>query len=130
MRRLSCGLALAGLAAITAAAAQTPPNGIGYPSVAAALQGVRAKPGANVTVQGGWTVVSENGGLTLWSFTPVGHPAHPAVVRRRIFQKDSAWLIDMQGLCEAKKPACDQLMMEFEALNEQMRQSIRRGKQP
>src|SRR2546422_3457337 len=96
---------------------------IGYPSVAAALGALRVRKDVGVAVRDGWTVMTEEGGLTLWSFTPDSHPAHPAVVRRQISQKDGAWYVDMNTLCEATKAACDKLVEDFRVLNERMRES-------
>ena len=101
---------------------------IGYPSVAAALGALRARKDVGVAVRDGWTVITEEGGLTLWSFTPDTHPAHPAVVRRQIGQKDGAWYVDMNALCEATKAACDKLVEDFRTLNERMRQSLEQSK--
>lgn len=101
---------------------------IGYPSVAAALGGLRARKDVSVSVQGGWTVITEQDGLTLWSFTPENHPAHPAVVKRQMVQKDGAWYVNMNALCEATKSACDKLIEDFKVLNERMRQSIEQSK--
>ena len=103
-------------------------SSIGFPSVAAALEALRARKDVNISVQGGWTVVSERDGLTLWSFTPKGHPAYPAVVKRAAFvQRDGAWFVNMNALCEAEKAPCDKLMQDFRGLNEQMRQSLERS---
>lgn len=99
MRHFSFALALAMFASAAVAVAQTAPGSIGYSSVAAALEGLRTKPGANVAVQGGWTIVEE--GTTLWSFTPASHPAHPAVIKRTIVQRDGTFFVDMSALCEA-----------------------------
>jgi hypothetical protein len=109
------------------------PNGarvssIGYPSVAAALEAMRAKSGVKVSVQGGWTIVDDRGNSALWSFTPPGHPAHPAVVRRTVTEKDGAIFVQMGGLCEAAKPPCDKLMAEFRELTERMRRQIERDR--
>ena len=102
-------------------------SSIGFPSVAAALEALRARKDVNISVQSGWTVVAERDGLTLWSFTPKGHPAYPAVVKRAFVQKDGAWFVNMNALCEAEKAPCDKLMQDFRGLNEQMRQSLERS---
>jgi hypothetical protein len=77
-----------------------------------------------VEVSQGWTTVTEADGLTIWSFTPSGHPAHPAAAKRVLFKDQEGWQIKMDILCEADKAACDQFVKDFEALNEQMRQYI------
>jgi hypothetical protein len=53
--------------------ASTPGSSIGYKTVAEALDAVKAKPGVAVTVTqpDSWTIVSEPGGMVVWSFTPL-----------------------------------------------------------
>jgi hypothetical protein len=100
-------------------------GGIGYSSVAEALEALKAKSGANVTVQQGWTIVDDRPGNAFWSFTPPGHPAHPAAIKRSIVSRDGGMYVDMSALCQAEKAACDKLIEEFKALNERMRSDIR-----
>ena len=110
------------------ASAQEPATarGIGYPTVAAALEALRARSDVKITVQGGWTIVSDPNSNTLWSFTPSGHPAHPAAVKRSTVQKDGSVFIEMSALCQAEKAACDKLIEEFQALNDKIREDMRR----
>jgi hypothetical protein len=75
-------------------------------------------------------VIHDRAALTIWSFTPSGHPAHPAVVRRVVVRQDGAMHVKMSGLCEATKPACDKLWTDFEQLNEQMRKTIEQERGP
>ena len=118
-------------AAISAFAQQSSSGqGIGYPTVAAALEALRGKSGAKFSIQGGWTIVEESASHTIWSFTPPNHPAHPAAVKRTIVEKDGAIYFQMNGLCQAKKPDCDKLLAEFEALNDRIRENLRRGARP
>jgi hypothetical protein len=100
---------------------------IGYPSPAAALAALKKNPDAQFSVKDGWTIVStkENGNLVMWSFTPEGHPAHPAAVKRTMTQKDGAWYLDMKVLCGGTKAHCDKLVEDFKQLNERMTQYIR-----
>ena len=102
-------------------------SSIGYPSVAIALGALRVRKDVEVPVRDGWTIISEEGGLTLWSFTPDNHPAHPAVVRQQMTQKDGARYVNMNALCEATKAACDKLIEDFQVLNERMREYNERG---
>jgi hypothetical protein len=94
---------------------------IEYASVAEALQSLRAKPGVKFRDEKGWTVVDDRtpGFADVWSFTPAGHPAHPSVVKRTVIQKNGAIQIAMSVMCESQKPACDQLVADFNALNQQ-----------
>jgi hypothetical protein len=100
---------------------------IGYPSPAAALAALKKNPDAQFSVMDGWTIVStkENGNLVMWSFTPDGHPAHPAAVKRTMTRKDGAWYLDMKVLCGGTKAHCDKLVEDFKQLNERMTQYIR-----
>lgn len=105
-----------------------PPGGrnqLGYESPARAMAALRAKPGVVFTEQRGWTVAEDRADYAVWSFVPSGHPAHPAVVRRRVVERDGAMFVDMQVLCTAKKPACDALVQEFQDLNRAMRRTLR-----
>lgn len=104
-------------------------RGIGYPSVAAALEALKARSDVRISVQGGWTIVSDPANKALWSFTPSGHPAHPAAVKRSTVQKDGAVFIDMRALCQAEKHACDKLIAEFRELNDKIRADMERRSQ-
>lgn len=102
-------------------------SGIGYPSVAAALDALKARNGVKISVQGGWTIVDDPSEKALWSFAPSDHPAFPAAVKRSTVERDGGVFIDMRALCQATKLACDKLMAEFQELNERMRRDLQRG---
>jgi hypothetical protein len=58
---------------------------------------------------------------------PVGHEArsaYPAVVRRAAVQTATGVNMNMDVLCEASKSACDQLMLDFQALNQRVQGSF------
>src|SRR3954453_16149796 len=108
MRRLLPALGL--VLTTTASAAQTADTArpaIPYPTVAAALDGLRTKSGVNVVNQSGFTVIEEPAAAAIWTFTSAGHPAHPAVVRRGVVQRGDNIFVEMQVKCEADKTACD-----------------------
>ena len=50
--------------ALTEEAAST----IGYPSVADALSALQAREDVFISIEDGWTIITEPGGLTIWSF--------------------------------------------------------------
>lgn len=129
-------VALLGVVIVTAVHAQSLPPGplpesprssIGYSSVAEALAALKAKPGTEVRIERGWTIVADRESAserTLWAFTPPEHLAHPAAVKRIVVERDGAIYLDMKVLCQAKKKACDQLVREFQALNDGVRQQL------
>lgn len=84
------------------------------------------KPGVSINElkPSGWIIVNEPRSI-MWSFTPVGHYAHPAVVRREVVERDGGVALEMRALCQADKASCDKLIREFQELNERMRQSMR-----
>jgi hypothetical protein len=104
---------------------ESPGSSIGYRSVSEALAALRANPNISETDQGGWTILADRTSNTLWSFTPSSHPAHPAAVRRQAVERDGTVYIQMNVLCQATKEPCDQLVRDFEQLNEQMSQAIK-----
>ncbi|MEP7155559.1 MAG: DUF4019 domain-containing protein [Betaproteobacteria bacterium] len=128
LHRISIFIACTALVMVAASYAATTPNvsegDIGYPSVAAAFEALKAKPGVKPIDQGGWTIIAEDDGSTIWSFTPPGHAAYPAVVKRRLVKKGNDLTVDMAALCQAEKSACDKLVEEFKQLNERMKQTI------
>ena len=106
--------------------AQERGSSIGYPSVDAARKELLAKPGVRAVEQQGWLIIDDQKEMSLWSFTPQSHEAHPAAVKRTILKKDGAMFVRMNVLCGASKEACDRLVAEFNALNDRMRQDIER----
>lgn len=101
-------------------------GGVGFRTVADALAAVKTRPGAKLTQPDGWTVITEQGGSVVWSFTPAGHPAHPAVVRRSIdVGDDGVPRVEMGVLCQGDKPACDALAKSFQTINERAMRPLR-----
>jgi len=121
--------------ALVVTAAETPrldaePNKTGYPTVAAALEALKVKPGAKVSVSDKWTTIEDMDGkdIVLWSFTHAGHAAHPSVVRRAMQARADGYYIDMNVRCEAAdKVACNALVRSFQALNDKVRQAAGEG---
>lgn len=103
-----------------ALAAEDDPAPIGYASVAATLAALRAEPSAQFREQRGWTVVASREGdaAVQWFFTPEGHPAHPAVVKRTATERDGAGMIDLVALCQVEQAPCDRLLDDFRQQHE------------
>jgi hypothetical protein len=102
-------------------------SSIGYPSVVAAFEALRARRDVKITVERGWTIVIEPRENSVWSFTPIGHPAHPAAVKRSAIEKEGAISINMRVLCRSGEAACDKLVAEFKVLNNKLRDEIERA---
>lgn len=134
--KLLCTLAwvmLASTAVVGHAEELNSQAGVLYTSVDEALKGLKTKPRVTVQVTkpDGWVIVSDPNSDSQWSFTPNGHYANPAVVRRAIKTAANGEVaFEMTGLCEATKENCDRLMKEFEQMNTQSRNVIRRQVSP
>lgn len=119
------------LACAVSASAQTPapePARIDFPSVAAALTALEARDGNGtiVTHSDGWTIVNEPLASAQWSFTPSGHAAYPAVVRRVIKRPPAGTVtVEVSSLCEAPPAECSKLLAEFHAMNERITQAVK-----
>ena len=98
----------------------------GYATVALALESMRAKVGVKISVQSGWTVIEDPSTLSLWSFTPPGHSAHPAAAHRWIIREGDNLFVQSHIRCEGPKSACDAMAIEFGRLDEAMRESLKR----
>ncbi len=98
---------------------------IDYPSVAAVLDGLRADSAAQFESQAGWTIVAstERGDAVLWSFTPEGHPAHPAVVKRTALEEKGTGFVQLATLCQGPEAECFRLLDEFRQIDQQIAQS-------
>jgi hypothetical protein len=97
-----------------------------YRTAAAALEALRAKDGVKISAGSGWTVIEDQSTLSVWSFTPSGHPAFPAAVHRQVIQEGNNLFVKMNVLCEAPKAACDTMVAEFQKLNGQVRDDLKR----
>ncbi len=108
------------LAASLVFAADPPPSGsdskisdIGYRTVAVALASLRQTPTASFSVVDGWTIVTDEAHLTVWSFSPKTDPSYPSVVKRTVASTGTGSKVTLNVLCEAGKAACDNLIREF-----------------
>jgi hypothetical protein len=120
-------LAAAGQASAQSAGS-APGAGIPYPTVAAALAALKAKPGVKFDQEDGWTMAKDTDGAN-WSFTPNNHYAHPSVGRRSIEQDSGRFFVRTQILCQASKAACDRLHADYALLDKRMNEAIQRDLQ-
>jgi hypothetical protein len=100
--------------------AQDEPAPIGEATVAGVLESLHADASAQFREQRGWTIVAsrERGAPVEWFFTPEGHAAHPAVVKRTAIERDGVGMIDLAALCHAEQAACDLLLDDFRQQHE------------
>lgn len=90
---------------------------IEYDTVSAALIALKTKPGVAFKVENGWDIATDEAAMTIWSFSPRGYFAYPAVVKRQVVQKGSQVSIKMSVHCEGSKVACDDLVRTFSRMN-------------
>jgi hypothetical protein len=111
-----------GLLVATVAIAADSPSGsfpksrsstIGYKTVAAALASLKQMKGVSFSSVRGWTIVTDEAHLTVWSFAPKSDPSYPAVVKRTVISTGAGSRITMDVLCEADRASCDNLVREF-----------------
>ena len=101
-------------------------SSIGYETVQDAFDALSANPAATKTEYEGWTLFRQKGDgkYILWSFTPDDHPVHPTAVRREVVKKDGEVFITMAVLCYSSRFDCDQLIEQFQRINEGIRQRM------
>jgi hypothetical protein len=121
--------------AASASAAATEPIPMPYKTVAEALAGLKERDGNGTIVTDGgdgWVIVNEPMASAQWTFTPAGHAAYPAVVRRVIRRGlNRAVSVDVATVCEAPAAACAELVKTFEGMNERITQAAgARNRQP
>ena len=121
---------LAAMLASSSVVAQDGPS-IGYPSVSAALEALSADPSVSIRNEEGWTIADsyEGDDIVIWTFTLPIHAAYPAAVKRIIRKEEDGYLLEMRVLCEAEKEPCDDLVTEFQAINNAMRTRLQQSAQ-
>lgn len=88
---------------------------IEYPTVEAALAAVRARPGVTESQSDGWTVIEDKARRETWLFSPAGHFAHPAMVKRTVVRRAGETRTQTAARCGAGQAACDRLVAQFDA---------------
>jgi len=99
---------------------------IGYATIEEAFTVLQVDPQAVMTEYEGWTIFKQKSGgvYTIWSFTSEDHPTHPTVIRREIVKRGDEVSIKMDALCHSGQFDCDQLIDEFKAINERIKQNL------
>ncbi|MGE4062060.1 MAG: hypothetical protein AB7E79_01720 [Rhodospirillaceae bacterium] len=62
----------------------------------------------------------------IWTFTRLGHAAHPAVICRELKDSAAGLAIGMDFVCGGSRLECDALYGEFVDLNEAMKEKARK----
>lgn len=96
---------------------ETTRSQVGYDTVAAAMADLRSNRNVVFTTENGWLIATSEADYTIWSFSPKGYAAYPAVVKRQVISRAVGSKIEMSVLCEASKRACDDLVRTFAAMN-------------
>jgi hypothetical protein len=75
-----------------------------------------------------YVALEDAGDGTIWTFTLPPHPAHPAVVCRRIMERRGLLEVPTIIVCKGAQAECAKLKTEFEAVNERMLQELYKQK--
>lgn len=98
---------------------------IAYKNVDEARKALTGDPGNVVKkTDNGWLVVQQPKESAVWSFSPPGHPSYPSVVKRFPVERDGQVFLNMSVICQAKKAPCDDLVREFQQMNESMSKEL------
>ena len=122
---LLIGLSLSFLAVAQALPEQ--PVDIGYSSPAAALNALRSKPGVVITENDTWVILEDKSENALWTIAKPGNSAYPAAIKRFVINQGGTTHLEMKVLCGASKQACDNMVRQFQELNENISKSVREG---
>jgi hypothetical protein len=91
------------------------------------LETLRDEPGVELIHEDDlYLALAEKARSIVWTFTRPNHPAHPAVVCRRVVQQGDAVGVDMRVVCVGPKAACDRMVADFQELNKRMRENFER----
>jgi hypothetical protein len=90
---------------------------IGYKTVSEALASLMLMKEASFSTVRGWTIVTDEVHLTVWSFAPTTDPSYPSVVKRFVTSSGKGSTVTMRVLCESDKASCDNLVREFYDMN-------------
>jgi hypothetical protein len=93
----------------------------------------RSKPGSQSREVREFTIIEVRDELELFVFTKPVHPAHPAAIHRRIFNKDGAFYVTTNGYYAGSQAAFDPLFAWYKQADVKMREEIERqraGKPP
>jgi hypothetical protein len=61
-----------------------------------------------------------------YAFTQPGHPAHPAWVARKIWQKEGRWWLDQVGYFAGEEAPFAKLFQQYQELNKRIMESLER----
>jgi hypothetical protein len=110
--------AMSGLAIQAPDASANPICGIEFESASQVQEQVELKKQLPGNTSDPMYVTYYDGGENVsWAFTTTAHAAHPAVICRRMEQKDGKFEIAMEIRCNATKLVCDELYESFVRLN-------------
>jgi hypothetical protein len=94
---------------------------------------VKSKSGTQIREVSEFTIIEVREELELFVFTKPVHPAHPAAIHRRVFNKDGAFYVTTNGYYAGSQAAFDPLFAWYKQADVKMREDIERqraGKTP
>lgn len=90
---------------------------VGYRTVAEALASLKQMKEASFSTVRGWTIVTDQVHMTVWSFAPKTDPSYPSVIKRFVTPAGTGSIITMKVLGESNKISCDNLVRQFYDMN-------------
>ncbi|WP_298467013.1 DUF4019 domain-containing protein [uncultured Erythrobacter sp.] len=93
-------------------------DGIEFSSFAEAKASLVNRSDVETKLERGWTIIADKTNLAVWSFSPLGDPTHPSVLKRWVESTGPETSeMSMGLLCEAEKRLCDGLFEEMALAN-------------
>lgn len=88
---------------------------------------VKSKPGTTQEVSPGQqlVVITDHATHTQYSFTALGHPAHPAWIARQVIEKDGRIEVQQTGYFAGSEAHFAELFDAYLALNRRMQSPLR-----
>ena len=84
------------------------------------LARLKQVPELNTKISDGWTIIKTQDGKTVWSFTPPGHPAHPAFFKFKLARKYLIGSLGFDMACEGEYLACVKFAMKLAKANQKV----------
>ena len=95
-------------------------NQIDYASVSAKLEKLKKSSSAKINKKNSWSIISVNnkGKPETWFFSPEEKSIHHAMIKKTVSKKGKGLETKIVTHCKASKPKCDDLIKQFNTIND------------